>query len=494
MPLFGSLQTMSLPDLLQWLGSSRKTGTLQVENNRVQKWILFEEGQIVGCSSDDPPERLGQFLLSRGKITEDQLRIALAAQEGSGKHLGKLFVEMGALTREELSSHLDAKAEETIYSVFDWEDAVFRFHEQVTDHPNIFPVALKVDDVLLRGMQRLDEIQRIRTVFNDPGIVLRHTTTVPPEQVLDNKMARTLYDTINGERSVAEILLHVHGSEYLVTKFMYELYRNDFLEIAGVKRVDEPHATEGDVGTGPSVELDPSISLPEAPAPQAEPPLVTPVPALAAHGPPAAAGLAAEPAAFSPDPAFVIAGPTAVSAQPEVQEETFSDLGLADASPADDGDDLLDIPDVFIEASDVEAAEESTAYQMDSQLEKARGAMSAGEYEQALVILDQLYREQPNDDSLRRLTAEAETAFIDKAYRHYVPPTRVPVLTRPMESLEAENMSPTEVFLLSRINGTWDVKSIIQIAPLREVEVLLTLKRMRENGVIELREPERRRS
>ena len=284
MPLFGSLQTMSLPDLLQWLGSSRKTGTLQVENNRVQKWILFEEGQIVGCSSDDPPERLGQFLLSRGKITEDQLRIALAAQEGSGKHLGKLFVEMGALTREELSSHLDAKAEETIYSVFDWEDAVFRFHEQVTDHPNIFPVALKVDEVLLRGMQRLDEIQRIRTVFNDPGIVLRHTTTVPPAQVLDNKMARTLYDTINGERSVAEILLHVHGSEYLVTKFLYELYRNDFLEIVGVKRVDEPHAAEGDVATGPSVELDPSISLPEAPAAQAEPPLVAPVPATDAPG------------------------------------------------------------------------------------------------------------------------------------------------------------------------------------------------------------------
>ena len=74
MPLFGTLKTMSLPDLLQWLGASRKTGTLQVESNRVRKCIMFKDGQIYGCSSDDPPERLGHFLLSRGKITEDQLR------------------------------------------------------------------------------------------------------------------------------------------------------------------------------------------------------------------------------------------------------------------------------------------------------------------------------------------------------------------------------------------------------------------------------------
>ena len=147
MPLYGTLKTMPLPDLLQWLGSARKTGTLQVESNRVQKWILLKDGQVLGCSSDDPPERLGQFLLSRGKITEDQLRIALAAQEGAKRHLGKICVEMGAISLDELSTLLEAKAEETIYSLFDWKDAVFRFHEELTDHSNIFPVNLRVEDI-----------------------------------------------------------------------------------------------------------------------------------------------------------------------------------------------------------------------------------------------------------------------------------------------------------------------------------------------------------
>jgi hypothetical protein len=58
-----------------------------------------------------------------------------------------------------------------------------------------------------------------------------------------------------------------------------------------------------------------------------------------------------------------------------------------------------------------------------------------------------------------------------------------------VDALESEKLSPSEFFLLSRMDGSWDVKSIIQIAPLREADALRTLKRMRENGVIELKDP-----
>ena len=61
--------------------------------------------------------------------------------------------------------------------------------------------------------------------------------------------------------------------------------------------------------------------------------------------------------------------------------------------------------------------------------------------------------------------------------------------SKPMDGLKAEDLSPSEFFMLSRIDGTWDIKSIIQIAPLRESDALRTLKRLRENGLIELKDP-----
>jgi hypothetical protein len=127
---------------------------------------------------------------------------------------------------------------------------------------------------------------------------------------------------------------------------------------------------------------------------------------------------------------------------------------------------------------------------IDDQLAAAGKLLSDGAYEEALDRLDRLYRQHPSNDALRRLTAEAEACFVDRAYRHWVPPDWVPSLVQPMDRIASQSLSPHEFFLLSRIDGSWDVKSIIQVAPLREVEALRTLKRMREMGMIELHAPE----
>ena len=49
---------MPLTDLLQWIGSARKTGTLAVRGARHTKRIYLKEGRIISSSSDDPTEQL----------------------------------------------------------------------------------------------------------------------------------------------------------------------------------------------------------------------------------------------------------------------------------------------------------------------------------------------------------------------------------------------------------------------------------------------------
>ena len=488
MPLLGTLKTMPLTDLLQWVGSARLTGTLQVERNKVSKAILFQEGQVVGCTSDDPPERLGQFLIARGKISEETLRAALAQQEIRRKHLGMILVEIGALGPDELSSHLEAKAEETIFSLFDWPDAVFRFQQGACDEANIFPISLRVEDVLLRGLKRFDEIQRIRAVFHDAGIVLMRTEKRPPAELFKNEMAKKLFESIDGQRTVADILLHVHGSEYVVTKFLFELHRNGYVQIAGINRIAQPLAENPPAP--PADQLDLPAMPATTPAPGAAPqpsPAQQPVPGRAessagsdldshlsrAFGP----NLASEPGA--PQPA-VSAPPAPPAEAPLRAAAPVVEPPLARAS-VETG--------ATVELH-VESIEQSDAFRLSQRLEQARNYMAASEFESALEILDALYREYPGDESLRRLSAEAEVAFAEKAYRHYLPPSKIPRLTRPVDESTKETISPTEFFLLSRIDGTWDIKSIIQVAPLREVDTLRTLKRLRENGVIELHDPE----
>ncbi len=408
MAVSGTLASMPLPDLLQWLGQARKTGTLTLEKDRTRKRILFREGRVVGCSADNTPhEMLGQFLLARGKITEEVLRRALDLQRGTGRLLGEVLVEMGVASFDEMTRLLRQKAEETIFSLFEWEDGSFAFRENEVPAEGLFPVSLRVEDVLLRGAQRYDEMRRVRAVFHDPDIVLRHTDTPPPPQILQNRMAWRIYMSVNGQRSVAEILLHAHGSEFVVTRFLFELFRSGLVEIAG-------HHAESH----------------EAAAAAA---LTEPAQAAATgddHGTPARSPAAAA-AAREPDP----------------------------ASPA-------------------------------QELASARRLVEAGHFESALDILEAAQRSRPEDEAVRQLLAAAELGFVEKAYKHYVPPSRIPVLVRPPESLTGEKLSPQEFFLLSRMDGAWDVRSILQIAPIREVEALRALKRLRERGLIDLRDPE----
>jgi hypothetical protein len=83
MPLVGTLSTMPVADLLQWLASSGSTGILTFERNKVAKRIVFRDGQVIACSTAEPSELLGHFLVSRGKIGEDTLRAAASSSSSA---------------------------------------------------------------------------------------------------------------------------------------------------------------------------------------------------------------------------------------------------------------------------------------------------------------------------------------------------------------------------------------------------------------------------
>ena len=56
-----------------------------------------------------------------------------------------------------------------------------------------------------------------------------------------------------------------------------------------------------------------------------------------------------------------------------------------------------------------------------------------------------------------------------------------------MQSLTQRPFSPHEGFVLSRINGQWDVKSIMKISPIKELDVLMIFHKFLKDGVIHLK-------
>jgi hypothetical protein len=112
---------------------------------------------------------------------------------------------------------------------------------------------------------------------------------------------------------------------------------------------------------------------------------------------------------------------------------------------------------------------------MEKRYDKAQEA-----YEQVLV-LDRL-----NQNAKKGVVAVMDARNRDRTLRT-VPQDRIPVIKMDLASLTQQDFDPQEGFVLSRVNGQWDVQSILKLCPMKEEDALMIFARLLERGVIELR-------
>src|SRR6185295_17754330 len=171
MGIVGNLRTMQLEELLQWLSQSKKNGTLEIVNGKVEKKIFFKEGRILSSASNKPEEYLGHFLVSHGLLSEEQLIRAIQLQEQSRMMLGMILVNQGAIAETDLTRMLRLKAEESIYDVFAWDEGDFRFLDDVLPEYAMVPMRVDVTGIVMEGVQRVDEWRRVRTLIPHEQII-----------------------------------------------------------------------------------------------------------------------------------------------------------------------------------------------------------------------------------------------------------------------------------------------------------------------------------
>ena len=366
MSLTGNLRTMDLPDILQWISTGRKTGTLHVERRSVHKRIVFKDGVIHSSTSNDPRESMGQFLIRDRHVTEQQLFRALLRQETEGRLLGAILVGDGVLTEEAMRKSLESKAEETIYNLFLWDEGKFEFKDGELPDNILVHVEMGVTSVIMEGIRRVDEWRRIKDVFPSMATTFR---ALSPGQGLEDAAERQAVTLAGAGKMLSEMSLEMRRSEFETASLVLDLYNRGLLAVDGVKE-DVPDDAVGSIK------------------------------------------------------------------------------------------DLLSIAHQRITERRWDAARET--------------------YERVLA-LDHL-----NQDAKKGLIAGADARKKDRILRT-VPLDKVPVLKMDVISLTRQNFDAREGFVLSRVNGEWDVRSILKLCPMSEEDALLIFATLLERKVIELR-------
>jgi len=129
MSLVGRLEDLALSDIFQIISLSKKTGTLVLKSKAGAAVVVFKDGQVIQAATDNLRDTLGNILISKGFITEQDLGRALELQKKvkGGKRLGQILVEMDALRHDDLEGAIREQIENMIYSLLSWEDGFFNF-------------------------------------------------------------------------------------------------------------------------------------------------------------------------------------------------------------------------------------------------------------------------------------------------------------------------------------------------------------------------------
>ena len=365
MSLSGRLKTMDLSEVLQWVAIGKKTGSMAFVHDKTKVFIYFRDGLIVSSRSNDPTKQLGQFLLFQGKISEPDLKRAFEFHVKTGVILGKILVDENLVCRDDVEEALKTRTAEVVYDLFLWDDGHFQFTAGRYNQDDLVQIKMDINSLLFEGIRRKDEWGRIREVFPSDNTLLALRPSVDLKTLSLTPLQKKLTYLLTLKKTISEIVLELHGSNFLVNFELFQMYEKDLVEV--LETVE------------PSIEVNPA--------------------------------------------------------------------------------------QLFNQGLDL---------------------MTAHSYRQAIAVFQEILQLDPQNSWAAEQIEQAETAICQEFYQ-VTPVTKTPYFLIPENALFQYDFTNEEGFIVSRINGTWDIKSIVMLSPMREIDILRVIEKLVEMQIIDFR-------
>jgi len=137
-------------------------------------------------------------------------------------------------------------------------------------------------------------------------------------------------------------------------------------------------------------------------------------------------------------------------------------------------------PEVVSPLSDMNFTTGVPVFDSDTLLRVAQRHLEDGAYEPALRYYRAARSLEPESEKVKANVEEAERRIQLGLEESGIVPTAIPRLNRPIEKLTSLKLSPEAAFILSRINGSYDLQSIIKITPMPPIDTELLILRLLE--------------
>lgn len=228
--LSGSLAAFKLPEVLTFLSSTRKSGTLTLANGERESYLFFDQGSLIYAGSNQEQFRLGFILLRKKKITREQRDAIDALMQREGGRFGQLAVAQGLLTEAQLRDFLKVQVSEIVYDCFVWDGGTFRFAEENRLPSHAVTISIDLTNLIMEGARRIDEWEQCLRLLPDKNAVFRVVATPRDEKISLTADEWKILFLINTSRTLEELCHDAEEDPFHVYRVIYGLLSNQLIE------------------------------------------------------------------------------------------------------------------------------------------------------------------------------------------------------------------------------------------------------------------------
>ena len=247
--LSGRLSAFRLPEVLTFLSTARKDGTLTLWSDGREAYLFFEDGALVYAGSNQEQFRLGAILLRKKKISREQRDRIDALMRSDGGQFGKLAVQEGVFTESQLRDFLKVQVSEIVYDSFVWADGTFAFREEVSLPAHAVTIAVDLANLIMEGARRIEEWEQCVRLLPDNAAVYRVVAMPKDEKVTLTVDEWKILFLINGVRTLEDLCHDSEDDPFQVYRVVYGLLSNRLIEVA------PPPVSDDDTGHPPTKPL-----------------------------------------------------------------------------------------------------------------------------------------------------------------------------------------------------------------------------------------------
>ena len=247
MSLVGRIEDLALSDIFQILSIGKKTGTLIIQSERGNAFIVFKNGLIVRAETNMLEGNIGEELVKKTMVKGGIYAMALDVKKSlPEKSIAEILLELGSASKDTLDKVAKKRIEKVVYHLLLVNHGDFRFELDDLDLDNVPDIedtgwevskGISAEYLLMEGARVHDEMMSQEYLESEEVETPPHQETTetwddewreqpPAPERKDISALKSLTQELRFPNSTSEITL-------LVLRFASDIFQRGVLFMVG---------------------------------------------------------------------------------------------------------------------------------------------------------------------------------------------------------------------------------------------------------------------